>query len=256
MKPILTIYRASPETLTNAANKCRPDFFSKKKCFKSFFDNFNEISDIVVIFDGDEQDDFAAHLKKFQVKDIVFFNNQNVGLSAAARNMSLFTYARKYCENSDNAFFWITEDDFLYNDFSQRVLAEGINKLGRFGSIVLYDHPDRYFSERQDETWGKEHIFLTQSVHWRTAESSNTFGLISKEVFNHLYPQFNYFCTDNDPEKIQKFGLGIKECAFFQEFRRLGFHLFSPMPGCATHMNKYQLSPLADWERINSDILL
>ncbi|MEK6885265.1 MAG: hypothetical protein AABY22_36875, partial [Nanoarchaeota archaeon] len=59
MKPILTIYRASPQELTSTPNKFRPDFFSKKKCFRSFFDNFNEISDIVVVFDGLETDDFA-----------------------------------------------------------------------------------------------------------------------------------------------------------------------------------------------------
>lgn len=229
------IYRAcdresNPDSIYK--NSTRPDWFDwrgKYKCFKNFFDNFNT-ENIYVIWDG-EENGLAAYIRSFPIKSFIQID------AGSDRNSLLYCY--KFADQLKSDYYYFIEDDFLHTNNSLKILKEG---LGLSLVVSLYDHFDRYKFASKDITYGQEYIFITPSCHWRSAESTTNTCAMKQSFFNRYR------------EKLMGFAPNDRE--FYRAIIPEGHRLFTPMPGCATHVNKDCLTPFVDWKKLYNNITL
>lgn len=232
---IICIYKACEKELNSSNFKDeRPVWFSKKKCFSSFYAAACKSPikiDIHVVFDGDVNGDFATFIKSH---DITF----------VPVNIKSMYKANQYCyqkaQSMDFDFCYFVEDDYLHTEDSICVLVDGFKSLGEDRIYTLYDHPDRY-TRTDDLTRNVESIFHTDLSHWRTGESTTHTFAISKSLLKKHADIFDteaFFTNDRD----------LYRCLYTKRNVRL----VSPIPGKSTHVNKYFLTPKFDWEKLNS----
>lgn len=238
MNNLVCLFRACnlEVSIDSIKNISRPNWFSKQKCWLSFYNNFGqkENVNIIVIFDGKPEDELACYIKKFNIKNIVYLNN--VG------NKESLIYCYNLAEKLDFDYVFFAEDDYLYLPNSYEIMMEGLETFGEIGLVTLYDHPDRYFSN-QDITKGHDYIFCCKTFHFRTAESTTGTVSMSKNIFNKV--------------KIELINCNIHDCLFYRNIlQKYDIRLFSSIPGILTHVNKFFLSPLINWEKYNNSIVL
>jgi hypothetical protein len=236
LKKISIIYRACNRELnTGEFNISRPYWFCKKKCWRNFFNEFGNRSDveILVVFDGNENDELASYIRKY-TNNILYLNN--VG------NLNSLLFCYDTAKTVDSEFIMFSEDDYLWLDKSCDILIEGLDKFKTHGSVSLYHHPDRIF-RNDDITLGHEYITITNSCYWRTAESNTfTFG-ISKDIFLRYYQEF--------------INCGISDrLLFINLLKKYNFRHFVPISERvgATHVNRFFSTLFIDWERYNHSI--
>ncbi len=235
-KKTIVIYKACEKEMRKEDFKVdRPDWFDKKKCFSSFYASALKSPDpieIHVVFEGDIDGDFAAFIRSHQG---IHFVHVSIGDMYKANR-----YCYRMAAAADFDFCYFLEDDYLHLEDGMTVLVEGMKKFGDGVVFTLYDHPDRY-TRTDDITKDMESILIAPSSHWRTAEATTHTFAISKKT---LMDNRDVFDTK----------------AFYTDDRTLFRHLYtakkvrllSPIPGRATHVNKYFLSPMADWAGLNA----
>lgn len=237
MRQLSIIYRAcSKELNVSEFNQSRPIWFDKKKCWRSFFDNFgvNKNVRIVVVFDGDKDNDLSQYIKRDNINEIIYLNN--VG------NKESLIYCYNLAKTIECDYFCLFEDDYLWLPDSYKILIEGLDRFGNFGLISLYHHPDRIF-RNDDITLGHEYILATNSCYWRTAESNTaTFGT-SKKLFDKYFQEF-IDCNIHD------------RLLFTNLIKKYNMRHFTPVSdryGC-THVNQFFFSLYFNWLEFNNDI--
>jgi hypothetical protein len=132
---------------------------------------------------------------------------------------------------------YFVEDDYLHLPQSLRIIQEGIE---RFNLVTGYDHTDRY-TRTDDASFQRESIALGSTCHWRTVESTTCTWATKGEGWGEKLV------------KIAKQYL-LEDRAFFRHLINSEIRLYTPMPGCTTHMNAYQLSPFTDWQTFNNSL--
>ncbi len=238
---LVCLFRAcNLEVSTNSIkNISRPDFFSKQRCFKSFYNSFGnkENVDIIVVFDGKSEDELVCYIKKFNVKDIIYLNN------IGNKESLIFCYNLAEKLNFDFVFF--AEDDYLYLSNSYEIMMEGLESFGKQDQfITLYDHYNRYLPPNitGDVTTGHDYCLITKSTHWRSSDSTTGSVAMTKELFNKI--------------KYRLLFHNIHDCAFYREMLGKGYRVFNCIPGKSTHINKVYASPLINWVKYNNSIIL
>lgn len=238
-KTLSIFYRAChleviPDSIKNSS---RPDWFDKKKCFKSFHDSFNRESiEITVIFDGNESHELVQYISKFKVKNIIYLNE--VG------NKESLIQTYNLMNRADSEYVVIFEDDYLWLPNSYEVLMDGLIKFGNSGTISLYNHPDRVF-RNDDITLGKDYILAGNYCYWRTAESNTATFAIKTELFKKYYQEF-IDCNVQD------------RLLFINLLQKYNLRHFTPVSekyGCS-HVNKYFFSLYIDWKKVNENTKL
>ena len=233
---LLIIYRACGKEMdSNSFNQSRPDWFSKKKCWESFYMQFGweENTDIIVVFDGSPDEEFAKYLNSFDINGIKYLNN--IG------NKESLIYCYELAKKSEFDYVFFAEDDYLYLPNSYNILIEGLNSIDGF--ITLYGHLNRYLDPKQtgDITFGQDYVLLSQSSFWRSEDSTTGSVAMSKEFFNLVI------------EDLIKFN--ISDCGFYREqLLKNNRRVFSPLPPKSTHVNKFFSSPLINWQKYNNSI--
>lgn len=233
------LYRACGKEI-GSPSSVRPDWFSKLKCFRSFWNEFEGHPEftIHVIYDGDGTED---ELSKY-IKSLRFEGTRDSFLNIYCRDNAKSWFAiLNFARSFKGDFLYFAEDDYLYRPGAASVLSEG---LQNFKLVTLYDHADRYLGNDDVTKW-RENIFMGRNCHWRSCESTTlTFG-ISRELF------------EQNAEAIENFSLNDRP--LFRYLVEKGIRLFSPMPGYATHLVTKPInltSPLINWEKINAEIQL
>jgi hypothetical protein len=227
---MIAIYRACNAEMTSDTFKAeRPEWFDKKKCWLSFYESWiasQKPRDIHVVFDGDENCDFANYIKSFKIGKFVSIDYRNNGLSL------LCCYELANTMTFDGIYF--IEDDYIHTKEAIQMLKNGVDAFQDF-MITLYDHPDRYTRD-DDVTRGRESIYMNQDCHWRTAESTTCTVAMSNKTFNNIIKDMMVFSN--------------QDRQMFRHFVNRGVRLLTPITGQATHVNKFFMSPFKNWEKI------
>lgn len=211
----------------------RPEWFSKRKCYKSAWDMTDRdpgTFSMHVIYDGDDSPllDYIRHSRTAHdaIRRVAFNSYASIGAQW------------DYADTLTGDWIYFVEDDYLHTPDAGRVFMEGAN---RFQLFTLYDHLDRYH-RTDDITAGAESIALTESCHWRTAESTCMTWAVSRS----LWEQVRDLARERGPNDRH----------LFQDLVRRGIRLWQPMPGRATHCMKGYMSPLVDWAKVSAGVHL
>lgn len=233
---MVILYRASNYELEPCSFKSnRPAWFSKKKCFKSILNAFDAAfqlgsqHELHVVLDGPpgELSDYIESFKHANVRQISANGN------AACLSQVYDIYLNEFSGRD----VYFVEDDYLHLPHSLDMIQDGIE---RFSLVTGYDHTDRYM-RIDDATFQQESIALGSICHWRTAESTTcTWATKGGEWGTRMV-------------NIAKQYL-LEDRAFFRYLINSEIRLYTPMPGCTTHMNAFQLSPFTDWQAFNNSL--
>jgi GT2 family glycosyltransferase len=210
-------------------DKHRPTWYDKKKNFKSLMNAAQGI-DVYVIYDGQEND-YTNYIKSQPIKE---FTRINVG-SGLESIKEVYRKISSLFDKYDH--FYISEDDYMYLPDAFNVLLQGVNRIEN-SIFTLYDHPDRY-TRTDDITYGQEKLTITDSCHWRTAESTCSSFCVSKEILKANADIFTGQLPDRELSR---------------ELYRRGVRLWSPIHGRATHLNTLFMTPFIDWGKLNAHI--
>lgn len=229
---IASIYRTCGlETGDLPKNEVRPNWFSKFDCFINYYNNIGNSGGIsnFFVWDGDEMPLLKTMKQTIKKEDTI------IKLNVKSNKESLiycYNLAAELIDKFDA--FYFVEDDYLHLPGACNVLIQG---LKNFDLLSLYDHPDRYFQGHTDITNWCEKIFLTDFTHWRTAESTTGTVAMTSRAFKIL--QEDLFCFN------------VNDRPFYRYiFTHKGVRLVTPIPGYATHVNKYFMSPLVNWKEL------
>ena len=233
---MVILYRASNYELdSNTFKSNRPSWFSKQKCFKSIMDAFHSSNrqadqyEMHAIIDGPrgELSEYIESFKHANARQI------NANGNAACLSQVYDIYLNEFCGRD----VYFVEDDYLHLPYSLSMLQDGIE---RFKLVTGYDHTDRY-TRTDDATFQQESIALGSTCHWRTAESTTCTWATKGGEWGKKMVQ------------IAKQYL-LEDRAFFRHLINSEIRLYTPMPGCTTHMNAFQLSPFTDWQAFNNSL--
>ena len=219
-------------------NKVKPDYVNNESCLKNFCNVFfDHIYDITVLADNCN-DDTITMIKKYI--DPVNIRKVSVGHGAGTFNLAL-DEALRY---DDETIIYFVENDYLHLQNSHNIIKEGINLGVDF--ISLYDHPDKYIDGINPyvEDGGEvTKVFLTNSCHWKFTNSTTmTFAAKVKTLKKHEYILRKYTSTSHPHD----FDMWI-------DLRTKGVSLTTPIPSYSTHGESAWLSPLINWEYVNSN---
>ena len=234
----LIIYRCCDAELTvNEFKGIRPSWFNKLKCFKSYwndYENYRDSYDFLVVHDGD---------KKSFYEYIASETSNIIKVNYKSNNRSLyetFNIAEQGFKDKDYKCVHFIEDDFLARPGFLHTVQRGSEY---FGLVTGFDHLDRY-KRSDDVSFGKEYIAFLKSTncHWRTAESTTCTWSCSRGVWDTIQPT------------VRKHGLEDRE--LFRELIKQNIRLWTPMPGYSTTLDINTLSPGINWKQVNDLITL
>lgn len=229
------VYRACGKELPgDYFNESRPFWFDKLKCWESFYSNFNKNCDIHVVFDGEKNNPLSEHIGKYNDVNIEYINN--------AGNKNSLLYCYELMDKLSNMYLGLFEDDYLWLPNSYKIALEGLTNFGSFGTISLYQHPDR-ITRQDDITLGHEYILATNSCYWRTAESNTATFLIRNDLFKKSKQEF-IDCHIQD------------RLLFVNLLKKHGLRHFTPISslyGCS-HVNRFFPALFTNWEEYNNSI--
>jgi hypothetical protein len=222
------IYRCcGKETGTDAKKSARPPWFDKIVCFKSVWnmtDRDPAAFRIHFVYDGPDSPLSDYILKLRMVHDA--FKRVNVG------GYKSMDFQWQYADALDGDWLYFVEDDYLHAPDAAKVFMEGAN---RFQLISLYDHLDRYCRD-DDVTKDRESLAMTESCHWRTAESTTSTWACNRRLWKSIRGV------------ARQRGPGDRD--FFKDLIGLGIRLWTPIPGRSTHCHMGTMSPQVDWKTI------
>ncbi len=230
------IYRGcANETTPDTFRLSRPNWFDKRKCYKSVWDMTDQdpsTFSMHVIYEGDASQ-LLDYIQGMRVSDGAIYY-----VRPRADKYASINDAYDLADKLTGDWIYFVEDDYLHAPDAARVMVEGAM---RFDLLSLYDHLDRY-TRSDDRTTGKETVALTSSCHWRTAEStchtwacSRTRWLTIRDV-----------CRKHGPN----------DRSFFYELIDMGIRLWTPIPGRATHCMKGYMSPMVNWDEMAAGVNL
>lgn len=232
-----TIYRCcGKEVYPDQKRSSRPEWFNKLRCYKSAWDmtqNDPSTFSMHVIYDG-ECSLLLDYIEGMRVSDSAI---HRVDCGGSDKYASM-TFQWDLADKLTGDWIYFCEDDYIHAPDSERVMMEGANK---FELISLYDHLDRY-TRNDDRTTGKETVALSNSCHWRTAESTCSTWAVSRKLWN----------TIRDVAKQH----GPNDRSFFYDLIDMGIRLWTPIPARSTHCMKGYMSPLVNWDEIANGIRL
>lgn len=234
MKPIQVFLRTcfySPNQ--DLPNRTRPTWFSKVKCFRNFGETINnDLADYTFIHDNK-----FGPPADYILKDSKGFLDTITCGTEAESFLKTMDYVLSCNNLSDDTIIYFLEDDYLHKPGWCKALIEGF-KLGA-DYLSLHDHADKY----RDYPDLKSKILLSETTHWRTTPSTcNTFACKLKTL-------------RQDAEIHRKYSENLKitqDWAKFEDLQSRGRVLLSSIPGLSTHCVPRDLSPITDWEILQS----
>ena len=229
------IYRTYSGETDGNLNRFRPTWFSKFRCWKSFWDEFGKKTDVIVLWDGEPFGELYEYIKSFGPK---IFNYGKLG------NLKSLLKTYELLKILNTNVIATVEDDFLIFPECLDVLQEGFC-MG-FPMMSTYEHIDRYDLPSHDVSFGKDEIYKGSRCYFRSVESTTGTCFFRKNIFDSLY---NKLITYN-----------VNDREFFRDCYFNGFRLYSSMPGYSTHVcidnGKNLMSPFIDWEAFSNSIIL
>ncbi len=221
----------------------RPAFFSFKSCIDSLLFSLEDLpSDVKVrlnlIYDGSEEEfenDQSCALfkeKREYLGSNVLTINGGTQLKAWRILIDYIKYdqTKKYSD-----LIYILENDYLHvTDWVSKV-KELFESNIQFDYLTLYDHPDKYSSQKQFNPIYKNltsKLHVTETTHWRTTPNTCGSNLIRRTIFFSDFIIIKYA-----PDRYA----GLLRRILKQRV------LLGPIPSLSTHCVSNLLVPTIDW---------
>lgn len=199
-----------------------------KKCWLSLQKSVNSSDTIVVIHDSVSEDTLSWMQSTFNAGKIITVEVPEHDWSYHQHTVTLVDTLKKLSSENPAELHYIVEDDYLHTNNAIRVMQDTLARWPNFA--VSYDYPDRYANPVPS------YIILGQDRHWRTIDSCTMTIAALGQRWLDIMPELEAAApTSND--KI-----------FEQIFKQIP--CISPMPGLASHMTDFHLTPLVDWQSI------
>jgi hypothetical protein len=203
------------------ANRKRPEWFSKKKCYENLLFTLDpETAKVNIIFDN-----FYGEPEEKEGKRIISAGNEG---SSFLQTLEI-VMSKGF---PDDTIIYFLEDDYLHRPNWCEVFLEAFTLPVHY--VTLYDHLDKYkyYPELASQ------IYVTPSAHWRTIPSTtNTYACRMSQL-------------REDIDIHRKFSIGREisdDNGKFLELSRQGRILVSSLPGWSTHCDSY-MSPVINWQ--------
>ncbi|MEA3357469.1 MAG: hypothetical protein U9Q67_03470 [Patescibacteria group bacterium] len=231
--------------------KVRPSYFSKALCLKSLIQSIQQITNYRFSFYYDSPvvpEEFSRILKKINSPVIKLPNLGNSG--------SFWHVYKDAIEIPPEDWVYFVEDDYIHKEDSIKKLTECINHIEVADYITLFDHPVRYATDDHfglDVPHRNNTIYITESHHWRTQESTCMTFAAKAKTLKKDYDIFNkYICKTDAPEDRELFKRlqGLPGYENGSPFRTL----IGPIPSLSTHCHIPWMAPVVDWEKIAKSI--
>lgn len=192
-------------------------------CFKSFIKAFENVKPKVVFIMDDCSEAYYDLVKQCPFEYEVINFNQGSQQSSYFLQLDMV--------EKENDFVLFQEDDYWYLPNTGEKLLEGMKNLG---FVNPYDHLEFYTKPEYHPEDCK--IRLVGDQHWRSdAFNTMTYGGHS-DLFKKHMPAF------------RKYGFWDKPT--WEELKKEGVLLWSPIPTFATHMVDGFLSAGVDWKKL------
>lgn len=233
---VAVIYRCCDSELnSNEFKAIRPEWFDKRVCFLSLYQNI-KLSDFDISFrvlhDGDDKGFLSFILKNMYSDKIGFLDKIDFksNLKSLLKTFEIADSCFDYCD-----IVYFIEDDYLHVEGALDVI---INGTKTYGLTTGFDHLDRY-KRVDDISRGNEYIAYSSSTnrHWRTAESTTCTWAVDKNTWNLI------------KEDVKTYALSDRE--LFRHLYKKGIRLWTPIPGVSTTMDYTTFSPSIDWKLVN-----
>ena len=216
-------------TTSNTTGKHRPEWFSYKKCFENFSNEFKD-DDVTIFFDGD----------CFEIEtDFKIVYTKAGSETKSFKNLIEYIRDQNY---DDDEIIYIVEDDYIHKEGASKVLKEAFEEIPNVYYVTLYDNYDKYtpyYYERYAPNFPIQ-ILISKSVHWRTTPSTtNTFACRLKTLKEDFDIHERYSPDDkmNSDDHLKFITLWNK-----------GRNVISCVPGYSTHVENVLMSPCVNWE--------
>lgn len=235
MNKNIAIYRCcEAETHPSQFKHIRPEWFCKKKSFKSFWESAQSAGcEVKILHDGDD-----GELLRY-IRSITNIIPHKIRAKSNLHSlMQTFDMASDAFNNGyDNVYF--IEDDYLHTTEAVDVIFKAVEN---FKLVTGFDHLDRYI-RNDDISFGKEYIAFSTKTnrHWRTAESTTCTWACTKSLWN-----------DYLEDAARKHALEDRK--LFRDLYNNNIRLWTPIPGVSTTIDINTFSPGINWARLNMSI--
>ncbi|MEK6883644.1 MAG: hypothetical protein AABY22_28710, partial [Nanoarchaeota archaeon] len=155
------VYRAYAGETDGKLNRMRPEWFSKFKCWKSFWDVFGKKTNVIVLWDGEMEGKFFDYIKSFSP---IIVNYGKIG------NQGGLFQTYELLRESKSDIVATCEDDYYILPECLDIILEGFDY--GFPMFTPYEHPDRFILPNQDVSWSKEEIYKGRNCYFRSVEST------------------------------------------------------------------------------------
>lgn len=226
------IYRIS----NSGYNKVKPDYVNNENCLKNFVNVFGN-QNIHIIADNCDEDTLHMITKYVDHSKI---QNVSIGHGAGTFNLALDIALTL----PDDEVIYFLENDYLHVPGASETLIQGIDLGSTF--VSLYDHPDKYIdginpyvSDGGEDT----KVFLSKSCHWKLTNSTTMTFAAKVECLKQFEPTLRKYTSTPHPHDFE----------MWIDLRNQGASLITPIPGYSTHGESAWLTPLINWENVNSN---
>lgn len=241
MQKLAVIYRACNSEVGPPIRDIRPSWFSKIKCWQSFYKAFGgrDNVEIFVVFDSGQESELTIEIKKYKINTF-----ESVNFHSNTKSM-LHCYDKFKNELSDKfSYFALFEDDY---EFKQKACDFLIDALElKYDPLSLFVHADRFIPTKHknsiifigggDVTLWNDAIGLTNYGYVRTIESTTGSFACSSDFFVREYDRLVYFATK---------GVGAPEDrSYWRDLYSRGTRLWAPVYSLSNHLVKSDMTPL------------
>lgn len=216
---------------------------TKERCFQNFICKCFDKKDMMFLYLDNvkpETDEKMTKLVEGIKNEDITIIRTNAGSSAGSFR-AVFEHA---LVQDDDELIYFCEDDYWYLDGSREGLEEA---LDRADYVSLYDHVDKYipasmggnpFVNNSGCSDFPAFIFLTESRHWRTTDSTTMTFATTVRTLKADQDVWRKFTLGNHPFDMQ----------LFHELMQRGRSLVTPIPSLSTHCEPRWAAPLINWE--------
>ena len=229
---LISIYRAYGGELEQKDFKpFRPSFFNKFKAWSSFYREFKD-NKIIVVWDGDTNNELYSYISKFPVEIV---------LNEVPGNIPSLLKCYDIAEKENFEFIYCVEDDYIHLEGGNQILLD----MFRFSPLVsLCDYQDRYRYPNDDVTFGQDYIIQGNFPNtYRTAESTTmTFG-IKRDFLIREREIINFYVKKGDGAPADR--------ELFRHYITKGIRLVTPIgkDSKAAHLVLGTMNKMVDWEK-------
>jgi hypothetical protein len=219
-------------------NKVKPNYIDNENCLKNALHVFPPTThDWSIIADNISEETNNMIQRYISIDHILYVS---IGHGAGTFNLALDAALT----NPDDEIIYFVENDYLHKPDASNILKEGFNLGASF--VALYDHPDKYINGVNPYvTDGGEDtkVFLSESCHWKLTNSTTMTFASKVSTLKQFESTIRQYTSTSHPHDFE----------MWIDLRNQGVSLITPIPGYATHGESAWLSPLTNWNNVNSN---